>query len=49
MLSVEGEDARVDNRMLRDERVQQKQKEVSLLLLLLAFDLGRLTRSLEFV
>ena len=29
VVGVEGEDARVDNRMLKDERAQQKQREVS--------------------
>jgi len=33
MLSVEGEDARVDSRMLRDERMQQKQKQVSMMMM----------------
>jgi len=28
MLSVEGEDARVDSRMIRDDRIEQKQKEL---------------------
>ena len=34
MLGVEGEDARKDSRMIRDDRVQEKQRQVRIVLLL---------------
>ena len=43
MLGVEGEDARKDSRMIRDDRVQEKQRQVRIVLLL---HLAPLRRSL---